>query len=89
MREASERAPLSETWGANRQAQKRAVDGSFYGDYDGIGALANSSSGFGGLGRLGRSEGAWSGASGASVCCGSALLAAPQLAIARHRSCWG
>ena len=64
IREASEATPLSETWGAQRQAQKRAVDGSYYGDYDGIRALANSSSGYGGLGRLGGERGPWSGASG-------------------------
>jgi len=64
IREASEATPLSETWGAQRQAQKRAVDGSYYGDYDGVRALANSASGYGGLGRLGGERGPWSGASG-------------------------
>ena len=40
------------------------MDGSYYGDYDGVRALANSASGYGGLGRLGGERGPWSGASG-------------------------
>ena len=43
VREASGLTPLAETWNAHRQAQKRVVDGSLYGDYDGIGTQCMTS----------------------------------------------
>ena len=53
VREAAAVPPLAETWNSYRAAHEAAIDGTFSGGFDGIGAMSNTSSAFGGLAPLG------------------------------------